>query len=84
MTSLTSWRAACDISARSFGLPTNYERPIISPRIGGSAERGSAEMSGFLESASSANINVIKTRIGSLKLTSLSFCRLSGYEFSSF
>ena len=29
MTSLTSWRAACDISARSFGLPTIYERPII-------------------------------------------------------
>ena len=28
MTSLTSWRAACDISARSFGLPTIYERPI--------------------------------------------------------
>ena len=28
VTSLTSWRAACDISARSFGLPTNYERPI--------------------------------------------------------
>ena len=29
VTSLTSWRAACDISARSFGLPTIYERPII-------------------------------------------------------
>ena len=29
MTSLTSWRAACDISARSFGLPTIYERPIV-------------------------------------------------------
>ena len=29
VTSLTSWRAACDISARSFGLPTNYERPIV-------------------------------------------------------
>ena len=28
VTSLTSWRAACDISARSFGLPTKYERPI--------------------------------------------------------
>ena len=28
VTSLTSWRAACDISARSFGLPTIYERPI--------------------------------------------------------
>ena len=30
VTSLTSWRAACDISARSFGLPTNYEWPIYS------------------------------------------------------
>ena len=29
MTSLTSSRAACEISARSFGLPTNYERPIL-------------------------------------------------------
>ena len=29
VTSLTSWGAACDISARSFGLPTNYERPIV-------------------------------------------------------
>ena len=29
MTSLTSWRAACDISTRSFGLPTIYERPIV-------------------------------------------------------
>ena len=28
VTSLTSWRAACDISAQSFGLPTIYERPI--------------------------------------------------------
>ena len=33
VTSLTSWRAACDISARSFGLPTNYERPIVSIKI---------------------------------------------------
>ena len=29
VTSLTSWRDACDISARSFGLPTIYERPIM-------------------------------------------------------
>ena len=29
VTSLTSWRAACDISARSFGLPTIYERPLV-------------------------------------------------------
>ena len=29
VTSLTSWRAACDISARSFGVPTIYERPMI-------------------------------------------------------
>ena len=29
VTSLTSWRDACDISARSFGLPTIYERPIV-------------------------------------------------------
>ena len=31
MTSLTTWRAACDISARSqsFGQLTNYERPML-------------------------------------------------------
>ena len=33
VTSLTSWRDACEISARSFGLPTIYERPIHSSHI---------------------------------------------------
>ena len=33
VTSLTSWRAACDMSARSFGLPTDYERPVIRPHL---------------------------------------------------
>ena len=32
LTSLTRWRAACDISARSFGLLTNYEQPIMKHR----------------------------------------------------